>query len=193
MEQNDQLCSCTECNDLLRGLLTSDPASRIKMPAIMAHPWITADGSSALKPHPFPNKFSVNDINEDIVEHMVHVLKVQDTLPCDCHVTVLCVCVCLQMKEKETDVTAELLTDRACAISAIYHLLLARLERYQDSMHSPQYIVCHSHLFPADTWRKNQKSNYGRRQILNVNHMSASHRELMMMLAPPSLTLQEQQ
>ena len=45
------------------------------MVAIMSHPWMVADGAS-LKPHPFPNKLSANDVNEDIVEHMVHVLKV---------------------------------------------------------------------------------------------------------------------
>ncbi|CAI7995472.1 Hormonally up-regulated neu tumor-associated kinase [Geodia barretti] len=101
-----------ECTDLLHGLLTSDPASRIKMPAIMSHPWIAANGSSTLKPHPYPNKLSANDINEDIVEHMVHVLK---------------------LKEREEEVTAELLTDRACALSAVYYLLQARLDRYNLS------------------------------------------------------------
>ena len=65
-----------ECTDLLHGLLTSEPARRIKMPEIMSHPWIASNGSSTLKPHPYPNKLSANDINEDIVEHMVHVLKV---------------------------------------------------------------------------------------------------------------------
>lgn len=70
------LLSNIECNDLLHGLLTSDPTQRIKMPAIMAHPWMTADGSPALKPHPYPNKLTANDVNEDIVQHMVHVLKV---------------------------------------------------------------------------------------------------------------------
>ena len=46
------------------------------MAEIMVHPWMVADGSSALKPHPYPNRLTANDINEDIVEHMVHVLKV---------------------------------------------------------------------------------------------------------------------
>lgn len=64
-----------ECSDLLQQLLTSDPALRIKMPELMAHTWMT-EGNSALKPHPFPNKLCANDVNEDIVEHMVHVLKV---------------------------------------------------------------------------------------------------------------------
>lgn len=64
-----------ECSDLLQRLLTSEPALRIKMPELMAHTWMT-EGNSALKPHPFPNKLCANDINEDIVEHMVHVLKV---------------------------------------------------------------------------------------------------------------------
>lgn len=46
------------------------------MPALMSHPWMTGDGSPPLKPHPYPNNLGANDINEDIVEHMVHVLKV---------------------------------------------------------------------------------------------------------------------
>lgn len=76
------LCvSIPECTDLLHGLLTSDPAQRIKMPDIMAHPWMVADGTPALKPHPYPNRLSANDISEDIVEHMVHILKVNLTLP----------------------------------------------------------------------------------------------------------------
>ena len=65
------------CKDLLQRLLTSDPAQRIKMAAVMEHPWMTDDGSPTLRPHPYPNKLSVNDVNEDIVEHMAYVLKVR--------------------------------------------------------------------------------------------------------------------
>ena len=46
------------------------------MPAIMDHPWMTADGKSPLRPHPYPNRLTANDVNEDIVEHVVHALEV---------------------------------------------------------------------------------------------------------------------
>ena len=47
------------------------------MSAIMAHPWMAADGNSTLKPHPYPGRLTANDINEDIVEYMVHAMKVK--------------------------------------------------------------------------------------------------------------------
>ncbi len=65
------------CKDLLRRLLTSNPEDRIKMPELMEHPWLSEGGSLLpFDPAPFPNFLSINDINEDITEHMVHVLKV---------------------------------------------------------------------------------------------------------------------
>jgi hypothetical protein len=52
----------------------------------------------------------------------------------DNSVTLSTTCVSLsvhivQLKEREEEVTAELLTDRACALSAVYYLLQARLDR----------------------------------------------------------------
>ena len=64
------------------------------MPDLMCHPWIAADGTPPLKPHPFPNKLTINDINEDIVEHMVHALKVRDYVIIYSLFT-MCVCVCV--------------------------------------------------------------------------------------------------
>lgn len=69
--------TATGCKDLLRRLLTSNPEDRIKMSELVAHPWLS-EGEHLLpfEPAPFPNFVSINDINEDVTEHMVHVLKV---------------------------------------------------------------------------------------------------------------------
>lgn len=134
------------------------------MPELMAHPWMT-EGNAALKPHPFPNKLGANDINEDIVEHMVHVLKVSLKITClqeHDHMFV-------QLKEREEEVTAELLADRACAISTIYFLLLARLDRSdttQIRILDCWVILCCSF---SDTTNKNLKSSYERSR--DIGHM----------------------
>ena len=46
------------------------------MDDIMAHPWINESHSVLFAPAPFPNKLSLNSCSEDIIDHMVHVLKV---------------------------------------------------------------------------------------------------------------------
>ena len=67
----------TDCKDLLRRLMQSNPEERIKMDAIMSHPWLNEGHSLPFGPAPFPNKLLPNDVDSDIVEHMVHILKVR--------------------------------------------------------------------------------------------------------------------
>ena len=46
------------------------------MADIMTHPWMNEGHALPFGPAPFPNKIGANDIDEDISEHMVVVLKV---------------------------------------------------------------------------------------------------------------------
>ena len=67
----------SECKDLLRCLLCPNPSERIRMADLMDHPWMNKGLSLPFHPAPFPNKLQIDDILEDIVEHMVHMLKVK--------------------------------------------------------------------------------------------------------------------
>lgn len=75
-QSNRILCSLTDCKSLLCQLLEANPEQRIKMEGIMAHPWINQGHALPFGPAPFPNTLRPNDINMDIVDHMVHILKV---------------------------------------------------------------------------------------------------------------------
>ena len=46
------------------------------MEELMSHPWMNRGLALPFSPAPFPNKPKLDDIEEEIVEHMVHVLKV---------------------------------------------------------------------------------------------------------------------
>lgn len=71
-----QLRIHSECKDLLQHLLRSNPSERIKMEDIISHPWMYKGHHLPFQPPPFPNKLKLADISDDIVEHMVHILKV---------------------------------------------------------------------------------------------------------------------
>ena len=75
-KHTDLNLSITECKDLLRCLLRSNPSERIRMEDIMAHPWMNKGHSLPFGPAPFPNKLKLADISDDIVDHMVHTLNV---------------------------------------------------------------------------------------------------------------------
>lgn len=77
---------CPDGKDLLKKLLTAEPSQRIKIADVMRHPWMTAE--HPLDPLPYPNRLRVNDIDEDIVEHMTHQLRVSLRLSLSlyCHV-----------------------------------------------------------------------------------------------------------
>ena len=96
------------CKDLLGQLLTTNPEERIKMPEVMAHPWLNEGHTLPFSPAPYPNRLKPNDINKDIMEHMIHILH---------------------LKETEDDITQDLVANRSTSASAIYHLLAARLAR----------------------------------------------------------------
>lgn len=66
-----------DCKDLLKRLLKSNPDERIKMSQIMDHPWMNEGHTLPFGPAPFPNRLQLLDINNDIIQHMVHHLKVQ--------------------------------------------------------------------------------------------------------------------
>ena len=66
----------SDCKDLLRCLLRSNPSERIKMADIMHHPWMNEGHHLPFDPHPFPNKLKLYEIRDEIVDHMIHTLKV---------------------------------------------------------------------------------------------------------------------
>ena len=68
--------SISDCKDLLKQLLKSNPDERVKMDCIMKHPWMNEGHALPFGPARFPNKLDVLDLNADILYHMVHVLKV---------------------------------------------------------------------------------------------------------------------
>lgn len=46
------------------------------MAEIMSHPWMNEGHHLPFEPHTFPNKLKLYEINDEIVDHMVHTLKV---------------------------------------------------------------------------------------------------------------------
>ena len=86
----------------------ANPEQRIRMDEIFAHPWLNHGRTVTLQPAPYPNRLTSDDIDEDIIDHMVHGLKLA-------HVT---------------DIKHDLLTNKATSMYAVYHLLAARLARY---------------------------------------------------------------
>ena len=59
-------------------------------------------------PAPFPNHLTLSDIKNDVIEHMVYVLKV---------------------KMSEENMKRQLTTNQSTSVTAVYHLLIARLAR----------------------------------------------------------------
>ena len=85
------------------------------MGQLFQDPWLNEGHKLPFTPAPFPNTLTPNDINEDITEHMVYALGVKESL---------------------TEVTQELLTQRATSATAMYFLLTARLKRYNKDYQS---------------------------------------------------------
>ena len=87
----------------------SNPERRITMADVFEHPWLSEKRKLPFQPAPYPNHITQADINEEIIEHMVALLKVDTAV----------------------SIKQDLLTNKATSNSAIYHLLSARLARYQ--------------------------------------------------------------
>ena len=45
------------------------------MAEIIAHPWLNEGHTLPFGPAPYPNKLEVTDLNADIVQHMIWILK----------------------------------------------------------------------------------------------------------------------
>jgi Neu-associated kinase len=56
--------------DLLRKLLNPDPTKRISLKEAMEHPWINEGFSTSLKPFPYPNKPTEDQVNPTILRYM---------------------------------------------------------------------------------------------------------------------------
>ena len=48
------------------------------MPEIMKHSWMNEGHALPFGPAPYPNKLQLSDINKDILQHMVYILKVKE-------------------------------------------------------------------------------------------------------------------
>jgi Neu-associated kinase len=55
---------------LLRKLLNPDPLKRISLKEAMEHPWINEGYSNVLKPFPYPNKPTEDQVNPTILRYM---------------------------------------------------------------------------------------------------------------------------
>lgn len=76
MRSENDMSILLDCKDLLKRLLRANPDERIKMPEIIAHPWLNEDHTLPFGPAPYPNKLESTDLNADIMQHMIWFLKV---------------------------------------------------------------------------------------------------------------------
>ena len=60
-------------------MLNPKPESRIPMEEIFKHPWLLDQEVTKFEPHPFPNTPSKDSINMDIVNHIVHQMRLEKT------------------------------------------------------------------------------------------------------------------
>ena len=81
------------------------------MPDIISHVWMNRGSRLPFGPAPYPNTLTENDLNEDIIEYMVHELHLRDT---------------------EEVIKREIMANQPTPSTAIYHLVVARLARQED-------------------------------------------------------------
>ena len=98
------------------------------MAEIMEHPWMNEE-HLPFAPHPFPNKLRHQDVTEEIVEHMVHTLKVSCLERRSQEIVDEFVCMFLQVRDSIEELKQELLSNRSTSATAVYYLLEARLNR----------------------------------------------------------------
>ncbi len=124
------LSQYTDCKDLLKKLLKSNPDERVKMTGIINHPWMNEDHALPFGPARFPNKLDVSDLNSDIIQHMVYIIKASALNQTSLMADIASNCDHLvQVKDGEEDLKQELVSNRATHSAAVYHLLAARLAR----------------------------------------------------------------
>ena len=114
-------------------LLNPRPEHRISLQDVYRHSWITADGAEPLVSFPYPNRLSHQSLNESVLHHMTENMD-------------LCY----------SEIVGAVTTNRAVKTSAIYYLLVQRLESYnktrpktresfrrptRDDYHSKQEVV----------------------------------------------------
>ncbi|XP_077977454.1 uncharacterized protein LOC144433014 [Glandiceps talaboti] len=95
-----------DCRDLLFLLLEPDPRKRPQLTSIMDHQWLNK-GCLPLQLVPFPNYLKQDDVNQDIIHHM-----------------------CQMRGYKMGDLIKVLVNNKAIESSAVYHLLVQRLNRF---------------------------------------------------------------
>lgn len=85
------------CRDLLMRLLNPEPETRIKLKDVMSHPWLN-ENVSRLRPSPFPNLLTRDDLRQDVLHQTSQQLlvpvsevarKVLDNSPSSCLATYL--------------------------------------------------------------------------------------------------------
>ncbi|XP_070569133.1 MAP/microtubule affinity-regulating kinase 4-like [Ptychodera flava] len=99
-----------ECKELLFHLLEPDPSKRPHLESVMEHPWLNK-GCMPLIPVHFPNYLKQEDLNQDIVRHMCHIRAY-----------------------RMGELVKMLLTNKSVSSTAVYHLLVQRLNKYNMDM-----------------------------------------------------------
>ena len=102
-----------ECKDLLLKLLEFDPAKRIQMNDILAHPWLSHNPAVPLTRCAFPNHLEDSDLNDEILAHMSKFMQ-------------------NECKSSLSELIIALLNQELSADAAIYHLLEKKLQKYED-------------------------------------------------------------
>ncbi|KAL5248313.1 hypothetical protein ACHWQZ_G017483 [Mnemiopsis leidyi] len=93
------------CLNLIKGMLQPDPCKRLKLTAVMQHPWVTNKGTWPLYPYISPK---TNDVLEKQVIHQMSRL----------------------LKVNQSDIKRAIDENRLDWISAIYHLLMRDKEQH---------------------------------------------------------------
>ena len=90
-------------------MLVSNPDHRITLAEVFNHPWLNEDHQLPFQPAPYPNRTTQSEIDEEIIDHMVNMLKV----------------------DSPSAIKHDLIMNKATSNFAIYHLLAGRLARYR--------------------------------------------------------------
>lgn len=77
------------------------------MPEIFAHSWLNNDATKPFEPIPFPNRPTVDDIDDKLMNHMTS-----------------------RLQFSAVKVTNAVVNNKACAALATYYLLAKRIARY---------------------------------------------------------------
>jgi Neu-associated kinase len=100
-----QFSFCVVGEDLLKKLLNSDPYKRITLKEAMDHDWVNEGYKTFLKPFPYPNKPTEDQLNPTILRYMTN-----------------------NMQFHTTEVTENIKLNKASSSLSTYYLLLNKIK-----------------------------------------------------------------